>query len=253
MTSSSLGAGDCRTAGREAPGNVCPAGVVPRGVAIIMDGNGRWAARRGLSVAEGHEAGARRVKTVVRAAAGAGIEELTLYSFSTENWARPEEEVQTLMSLFISTLDREVDDLHASDVRLKFLGRREALDRALQQRMEQSETLTRNNIGLRLFVALNYGGRAEIVDAVRALVRMGIRAEEVTEEAIAAHLYAPDLHEPDLVIRTSGEKRLSNFLLWQTAYSELYFTDTLWPDFDEAALHLALADYRTRQRRFGAR
>lgn len=228
-------------------------GSVPRSVAIIMDGNGRWAARRGLPIAAGHEAGARAVKRVVKAAASFGIEELTLYSFSTENWARPPEEVAALMSLFSVTLDREVDELHQSGVKLVFIGRRDMLSPELRARMERSESLTCANEGLRLFVALNYGGRAEIVDAVRALMRKGISPEDVTEASIAENLYAPQMRDPDLVIRTSGEKRLSNFLLWQTAYSELYFTETLWPDFDEASLRKAIMDYAARERRFGGR
>ncbi len=228
-------------------------GAVPRHVAIIMDGNGRWAERRGLPVAAGHEAGARAVKRAVRTAARLGVEQLTIYSFSTENWSRPQEEVDGLMALFASTLDREIGELHEQEVRLVFIGRREGLDEGLLARMRNSEERTAANTGLRLYVALNYGGRAEIVDAVRGLAAASQDPAAVTEEAIASRLYAPDMRDPDLVIRTSGEQRLSNFLLWQSAYSELYFSEVLWPDFDEAAFEEAVADYAARERRFGAR
>lgn len=238
---------------RNREGRRAPLGATPRHVALIMDGNGRWAARRGLPVAAGHEAGARAVKRAVRAAVRLGIEELTIYSFSTENWNRPQDEVDGLMSLFAATIDREIDELDEQNVRLAFIGRREGLDPALLARMRAAEERTAANTGLKLYVALNYGGRAEIVDAVRALVGRGIAPQEVTEAAIAAELYAPRMRDPDLVIRTSGEQRLSNFLLWQSAYSELYFTEILWPDFDEKALRAALVEYAARERRFGAR
>ena len=228
-------------------------GAVPRHVAIIMDGNGRWAEQRGLPVAAGHEAGARAVKRAVRTAARLGVEELTVYSFSTENWNRPPEEVNGLMTLFASTLDQEIDELDQQNVRLVFIGRGEGLDQGLLARMRSSENRTAGNTGLRLYVALNYGGRSEIVDAVRDLFSTSPDPGGVTEEAIASRLYAPEMRNPDLVIRTSGEQRLSNFLLWQSAYSELYFSDVLWPDFDEAAFARAVDDYAARERRFGAR
>ncbi|NLE73281.1 MAG: di-trans,poly-cis-decaprenylcistransferase [Actinobacteria bacterium] len=227
--------------------------VVPRHVAIIMDGNGRWATRHGLPVAVGHEAGARAVKRAVKSAVRLGVKELTVYSFSTENWNRPREEVDGLMKLFAATLDREIEELNANDVRLVFIGRRAGLDQGLLDRMVSAERRTAENTGLQLYVALNYGGRIEIVDAVKSLVNMGCGVEDVTEEAIASRLYAPDMRDPDLVIRTSGEQRLSNFLLWQTAYSEFYFSEILWPDFGEAEFEAAIADYAARERRFGAR
>jgi undecaprenyl diphosphate synthase len=230
-----------------------PRDPIPRHVAIIMDGNGRWAERRGVPVAVGHEAGARAVKRAVQSASRLGLEELTMYSFSTENWNRPREEVDGLMTLFAATLDREIEELNANNVRLRFIGRREGLDEGLLGRMASGERRTAQNTGLRLYVALNYGGRVEIVDAVRALIREGCRLEDITEEAIASRLYAPGMRDPDLVIRTSGEQRLSNFLLWQAAYSEFYFSEVLWPDFDEEDFKAALADYAARERRFGAR
>jgi undecaprenyl diphosphate synthase len=221
-------------------------GARPRYVAIITDGNGRWAAERGLPAIEGHRAGADTVKARLRDAAEFGIEELTVFSFSTENWQRPRVEVDGLMAMFAERIDAETPELDAEGVRMRFIGRREAVPPELAERMEWAEAKTAGNSRITLFVAFNYGGRAEIVDAARTF-----RGE--SEEEFRALLYAPDMHDPDLLIRTSGEQRISNFLLWQCAYSELVFADELWPDFDRAAFEAALGAYETRKRRFGGR
>jgi len=230
-----------------------PEGRVPFHVAIIMDGNGRWARRRHLPVIAGHRAGAQAVRRVVEAARDAGIGQLTLYSFSTENWSRPSDEVEGLMRLHGEMIDSEVPTLHASDCRVVFVGRRDELSEGLLAKMEWAETLTAANQRMILFIALNYGGRREIVDAVHRAVAAGIKSALLTEDDIAAHLYSPAMRAPDLLIRTSGERRLSNFLLWQSAYSELFFSEILWPDFDEDEFQRALKDYAGRERRFGAR
>jgi undecaprenyl diphosphate synthase len=230
-----------------------PAGltVVPRSVAIIMDGNGRWARERHLPVGAGHRAGARALKRVVRAAGDAGIEDLTIFSFSTENWTRPDDEVDDLMGLFCELIDREVPELHAEGVQMRFIGRLEELDATLRGRIAEAEELTAGNTRLRLFIAMNYGGRQEIVDAARRFVAQ--YGSEGGVDDFARCMYGADLRDPELVIRTSGEQRLSNFLLWQSAYAELYFSSRLWPDFDEEGLAEALADYAQRHRRFGGR
>jgi len=220
--------------------------TVPRYVAIITDGNGRWAQRRGLPVVEGHRAGADVVKARLRDAAELGVEELTVFSFSTENWTRPEEEVQGLMEMFDERIASETPELDEEGVRMRFVGRREGVDPALVQRMEWAEETTAGNDRIALFVAFNYGGRAEIVDAARNFQGGG-------EDEFRQHLYAPEMHDPDLLIRTSGEQRVSNYLLWQCAYSELVFREELWPDFDRAAFEAALGEYENRRRRFGAR
>jgi undecaprenyl diphosphate synthase len=217
-----------------------------RYVAIITDGNGRWAQARGLPVIEGHRAGADVVKARLRDAAELGVRELTVYSFSTENWSRSPEEVNGLMEMFVQRIEGETPELHAEGVRMRFVGRREGVRPDLIERMERAEALTAANDRITLFVAFNYGGRAEIVDAAA-------RFEGGTEADFAKLLYAPEMHEPDIVIRTSGEQRLSNFLLWQSAYSELVFRDELWPDFDRAAFEASLAELSQRQRRFGGR
>jgi undecaprenyl diphosphate synthase len=217
-----------------------------RYVAIITDGNGRWAKQRGLSVAEGHRAGADTVKARLRDAAELGIEELTVYSFSTENWSRPDEEVAALMGMFGERIASETPELKQEGVRMRFVGRREGVDAGLVEQMEWAEAETAGNERITLFVAFNYGGRAEIVDAARSF-------QGDSEEEFRRHLYAPEMHDPDLLIRTSGEQRLSNYLLWQCAYSELVFRDELWPDFDRSALEACLGEYETRQRRFGSR
>ena len=217
-----------------------------RYVAIITDGNGRWAQQRGLAPIEGHRAGADVVKARLRDAAELGIEELTVYSFSTENWRRSPEEVAGLMRMFGERLDDETPELDEEGVGMRFMGRREGVSPELQQRMDWAERLTADNTRITMFVAFNYGSRAEILDAARGF-------EGTTEEEFAARLYAPEMHEPDLLIRTSGEQRISNYLLWQCAYSELVFRDELWPDFDREAFEQSLAEYGRRQRRFGAR
>jgi undecaprenyl diphosphate synthase len=218
----------------------------PRFVAIITDGNGRWAAERGLPAIEGHEAGADRVKERLRDAAEFGIKELTVFSFSTENWQRPQAEVDGLMAMFGERIDRETPELDAEGVRMRFVGRREGVAPELVERMEWAQDTTAANERITLFVAFNYGGRAEIADAARTF-------QGSTEDEFRDHLYAPEMHDPDLLIRTSGEQRISNFLLWQCAYSELVFRDELWPDFDRAAFEAALGEYESRSRRFGGR
>jgi undecaprenyl diphosphate synthase len=215
-------------------------------VAIITDGNGRWAKERKLGVAEGHQAGADTVKARLRDAVDLGVRELTVYSFSTENWNRPPEEVAALMAMFSQRILAETPELHEEGVRLRFLGRRAGVDPELVEQMEWAESHTAANERITLFVAFNYGGRAEIVDAARSFTG-------TTEEEFRAHLYAPDMHDPDLVIRTSGEQRLSNYLLWQSAYSELVFTDVLWPDFSRDDFEAALREFDARRRRFGGR
>jgi undecaprenyl diphosphate synthase len=217
-----------------------------RYVAIITDGNGRWAQARGLPVIEGHRAGADVVKARLRDAVDLGVRELTVYSFSTENWSRSPEEVNGLMAMFVERIEGETPELHAEGVKMRFLGRREGVRPDLIERMERAEAMTAGNDRITLFVAFNYGGRAEIVDAAA-------RFEGGSEADFAKLLYAPEMHEPDIVIRTSGEQRLSNFLLWQAAYSELVFRDELWPDFDRAAFEASLAELSQRQRRFGGR
>jgi undecaprenyl diphosphate synthase len=228
-------------------------GAKPHHIAIIMDGNGRWARRRHLPVSAGHRAGVQAVRRVIEEARDLGIGQLTLYSFSTENWSRPAEEVQGLMRLHVEMIDAEVPTLHKNNCRVLFVGRREGLLPELIERMEWAEALTDGNTRMVLFIAFNYGGRREIVDAMREAVARGTDPAELTEADVASHLYSPLMRDPDLVIRTSGEKRLSNFLLWQTAYSELYFSEKLWPDFDKAELRRAVDDYAARERRFGRR
>jgi undecaprenyl diphosphate synthase len=217
-----------------------------RYVAIITDGNGRWAKARGLPVGEGHRAGADNLKQRLRDAGELGIEELTVYSFSTENWTRPEEEVLGLMALFAERIVEETPELNDNGVRMRFIGRREGVEPALVEQMEWAESLTEHNERITLYVAFNYGARAEIVDAAR-------RFEGGDEDDFRELLYAPEMHDPDLIIRTSGERRLSNYLLWQAAYSELVFRDELWPDFDRPAFEASLAEYSERRRRFGGR
>ena len=217
-----------------------------RYVAIITDGNGRWAEQRGLPVVDGHRAGADTVKARLRDAVELGIEELTVFSFSTENWARPSEEVEALMAMFGERIDAETPELRDEGVRMRFLGRREGVEPRLVERMAWAEETTAANRRITLFVAFNYGGRAEIVDAARSF-------EDGSEEDFRRHLYAPDMHDPDLLIRTSGERRISNYLLWQCAYSELVFRDELWPDFDRTAFERSLSEFEARRRRFGKR
>ncbi len=217
-----------------------------RYVAIITDGNGRWARSHGVPVNEGHSAGADTVKARLRDAAEFGVRELTVYSFSTENWSRPAEEVAGLMQMFSARIAGETPELHEEGVRMRFIGRRDGISDELVQRMEWAEQLTARNERITLFVAFNYGGRAEILDAAR-------RFDGGTEEEFRACLYAPEMHDPDLIVRTSGEQRLSNYLLWQSAYAELIFREEMWPDFSRDALAQCLAEFSRRRRRFGAR
>ena len=217
-----------------------------RYVAIITDGNGRWARDRGLPVLAGHQAGADVVKARLRDAVELGVRELTVYSFSTENWGRPKAEVDGLMAMFAERIDRETPELHEEGVRMRFVGRREGLNEELVRRMDWAEKLTGENERITLFVAFNYGGRAEIVDAARTFTGD-------SEEEFRRHLYAPDMHDPDLLIRTSGELRISNYLLWQLAYAEFVFRDELWPDFTREAFEASLDEYAARGRRFGGR
>jgi undecaprenyl diphosphate synthase len=218
----------------------------PRYVAIITDGNGRWAQRRGLPVVDGHRAGADVVKARLRDAAELGVEELTVFSFSTENWVRPREEVEGLMEMFDERIAGETPELDEQGVRMRFIGRRQGLAPQLIERMQWAEEKTAGNDRIVFFVAFNYGGRAEIVDAARNF-------QGSSEEEFRQHLYAPEMHDPDLLIRTSGEQRTSNYLLWQCAYSEIVFRDELWPDFDRAAFEDSLHQFGSRRRRFGAR
>jgi undecaprenyl diphosphate synthase len=215
-------------------------------VAIIMDGNGRWATERGLDVLEGHRRGAKTMKQTVKDAVQLGIRELTVYAFSTENWSRPSDEVAGLMEMFAELIVSETPELDEEGVRMRFVGRRRGVSASLLEQMDWAEAETAGNTRMTLFVAFNYGGRAEILDAAE-------RYEGGGEETFAQLLDAPEMSDPELVIRTSGEKRLSNFLLWQSAYSELLFSDVLWPDFNRGELEAALQEYASRRRRFGAR
>ena len=230
-----------------------PAASDARSVAIIMDGNGRWAEARGLPVADGHRAGTRALRRTVEAAIDLGVRSLAVYAFSTENWSRPAEEVEDLMEIFGETIERELPDLAEQGVRSRFFGRRDRAPAPLRAQMESLESETAGNDRLDLWIAFDYGGRAELVDAARRLVEDGLAPSEIDEESLAARLHAPELPDPDLLIRTSGELRLSNFLLWQSAYAELVFVDTLWPDFGRDQLASALGEYASRRRRFGGR
>jgi undecaprenyl diphosphate synthase len=238
-------------------------GATCRYLAVIMDGNGRWAQGRGLPVAAGHRAGAKALRRVLEHALDLGIREVTVYSFSTENWNRPKDEVEALMQLFVEMIDSQVPDMHERGARVRFVGRREGAPDELVRRIEEAEALTAANTKMTLYIAFSYGGRRELIDAARGLAAeyaaaaggssapMG--APDFGEDDLRRHLYAPEMHDPELLIRTSGELRISNFLLWQCAYSELYFSDRLWPDFGPEDLDAALADYAGRQRRFGGR
>ena len=218
-----------------------------------MDGNGRWAERRGLPVADGHREGTRALRRTVEAAIDLGVHSLAVYAFSTENWTRPADEVESLMEIFGETIERELPDLAKQGVRTRFIGRRDRVPDWLLEQMAALEAETAANDRLSLWIAFDYGGRAELAAAARRLVEAGIRPEDVDEQSLGSQLYAPELPDPDLLIRTSGELRLSNFLLWQLAYAELVFVETLWPDFGDEDLRSALADYATRRRRFGGR
>jgi undecaprenyl diphosphate synthase len=224
---------------------------LPRHIGIIMDGNGRWARQRHLPRVAGHRAGVRAIRPVMEACHQAGVHILTLYAFSTENWQRPRGEVTALMRLFGETIDREVGELHENGVQIRVLGDRARLSESLQHKVAQAEALTAGDTSAILNVAINYGGRREIVDAIRELAASGADLRELDESAVSRALYTCGLPDPDLIVRTAGELRISNFLLWQAAYAELYVTDTLWPDFGENAIHEALVDFSARERKFG--
>lgn len=224
-----------------------------RSVAIIMDGSGRWAEARGLPVAAGHREGTRALRRTVEAAIEEEIRSLAVYAFSTENWARPADEVATLMEILSETIDRELPDLAGQGVRTRFMGRRDRVPAWLRQKMEELEAATAHLDVLDLWIAFDYGGRGELVDAARRLVEDAVPLDGIDEDALAARLYAPELAEIDLLVRTSGERRISNFLLWEAAYAELIFTETLWPDFGPADLRAALEEFSSRGRRFGGR
>jgi undecaprenyl diphosphate synthase len=224
---------------------------VPRHVAIIMDGNGRWAEERGLSRQAGHRAGTENIRNVIRTFGERGVEVLTLYAFSTENWGRPRREVNALMRLIGRAITREVKELHRNGVKLVHIGDLQPLDPAIRQKVEQAIELTKDNTRMTVAVAFNYGSRAEIVEAARRIVAAGVAPDQIDEQLFASYLYTAGIPDPDLVIRTAGEVRLSNFLLWQSSYAELYATPVYWPDFDEAEIDRALAAYARRVRRFG--
>jgi len=225
--------------------------LVPRHVAIIMDGNGRWARRRGLGRKAGHEAGAENLRRVIRRFAGYGVACLTLYAFSTENWSRPAQEVGWLLRMPGRWIKRELGNLHENGIRVRHVGRLDALSRSLQRQVREAEALTAGNDRMTVCIAFNYGGRADIVDTVRRIVAEGVPAAQIDEALIASRLYTAGLPDPDLIIRTAGEMRLSNFLIWQGAYAEYYVCDAYWPDFDDAEIDRALAAFAARDRRFG--
>jgi len=224
---------------------------IPNHIAVIMDGNGRWAAARGMPRMVGHRAGTENLRRIITACVEFGVKYLTIYAFSTENWGRPQEEVDGLMNILAQVIDQELAELHQEGVQLRHIGRLERLEPSLRQKVEAAVEMTRDNQRLVLSVAWNYGGRDEIVCAIRDMIRAGVPAEAVTEETVSQHLFTAGIPDPDLIIRTSGEMRISNFLIWQAAYSEWYVTPTLWPDFDKEALRSALEDYSKRDRRFG--
>jgi len=225
---------------------------IPRHVAAVMDGNGRWARQRGLKRTEGHAAGEDALFDTVEGAIDLGISYFTVYAFSTENWRRPTDEVRYLMGFNKGILERHAEDLHERNVRIRFAGRRDwRVPRGVLRRMDWAAELTEHNTRMTLTIAFNYGGRAEIVDAIRAIVESGVKPDRIDERTVARHLYLPDIPDPDLMIRTSGEYRISNFLLWELAYSEIVFTDVLWPDFRREHLEAAIVEYQNRDRRFG--
>ncbi|MEE8373521.1 MAG: polyprenyl diphosphate synthase [Dehalococcoidia bacterium] len=225
--------------------------LVPTHVAIILDGNGRWAKQRGLPRISGHRAGTENVRRVVDGFARRNVKYLTVYAFSTENWSRPRSEVMGLFGILGQVIDRESEELHRKGVRLRHLGRIDGLSQELQEKVRGAVELTKNNTTMTLSIAFDYGGRAEILEAIRSIIRAGTAPEDITEALLSSYLYTADVPEPDLVVRTAGEMRLSNFLIWQSAYSEYYSTPTLWPDFDEAEIEKALWTYSQRERRFG--
>ncbi|MDZ4768414.1 MAG: isoprenyl transferase [Chloroflexota bacterium] len=226
-------------------------GRVPRHVAIIMDGNGRWAKARGLPRTEGHRHGTENLRRILRSSVEFGIEILTIYAFSTENWSRPRAEVQLLLRILETVIDRELDELHGEGVQLRHIGKMDGISPILQRKIHEAMRLTAGNTRLIVNIAFNYGGRDEIVSAVQRIVREGLPAESITEDLLSRYMYTSDLPDPDLIIRTSGELRVSNFLIWQGAYAEYYATKTYWPDFDQAELYKAIQEYARRTRRFG--
>ena len=228
-----------------------PDGPIPRHVGIIMDGNGRWARARGLPRTMGHRAGTKNIRRILEESVRLGIKVLTVYAFSTENWGRPRAEVNHLMRLISQSIRDELDELDANGVQIRHSGRLEGISSRLREQIEYALERTKNNDVIVLNVAFNYGGRAEIVDAIKEIIRKGYKPEDVTEELVSQHLYTAGLPDPDLIIRTGGEYRLSNFLTWQAAYAEYYATPTYWPDFDEAELRAAIAEFQRRERRFG--
>ena len=239
------------SASNAAPESISPAGTVPQHVAIIMDGNGRWARSQGKPRSDGHRAGTDNVRCVIETFAQAGVRYLTLFAFSTENWERPTDEIEGLLEILREVIGRESMLLHRQGVRIQHVGRLDRLSPPLRNAIVDSVELTRNNTGLTLSVAFDYGGRAEILSAVRAMIEDGVAADQIDEELFAQYLYTNGIPDPDLIIRTSGEMRLSNFLLWQSAYAEYYATPVYWPDFGEREVDSALDEYRRRRRRFG--
>jgi undecaprenyl diphosphate synthase len=225
--------------------------IVPTHVAFIMDGNGRWAAKRGLPRLAGHRAGTENLRRIIRASAEFGIQYMTIYAFSTENWGRPKEEVEGLLHILEDVIDRELDELHAEGVQLRHIGHLEMLPAILRDKVLRAIELTRNNQRLVLNLAFNYGGRDEIVCAIRDIIAEGISADDITPEVVSQHLFTAAIPDPDLIVRTSGEMRISNFLIWQAAYSEWYITPTFWPDFDREEFHKVLVNYGHRDRRYG--
>jgi undecaprenyl diphosphate synthase len=223
----------------------------PTHIAIIMDGNGRWAAARGLPRLEGHRAGTENLRQIIRASVDFGVKYLTLYAFSTENWGRPKEEVNGLLTILESVIDRELKELKEEGVRIVHVGRLEAMPKKVREKVRHSMEITQNNDTLILNIAWNYGGRDEILYAIQQIIKSGIAADAITEDVITQHLFTSGSPDPDLIIRTSGEMRVSNFLIWQSAYSEWYFTPTLWPDFNKDELKKAIEEYSHRKRRFG--
>jgi len=225
---------------------------VPKHIACVMDGNGRWAQQRGLKRTEGHSAGEKAMLETVYAALDVGVEWLTVYAFSTENWKRPVSEVRYLMQLNENILVRNIDELHEKGIRVLFLGRRDwRVPGRLLREMERAAAMTKDNTKMTLTIAFNYGGRAEIVDAMKRMIDSGVSSKDIDEKSVQKYLYNPEMPDPDLVVRTSGEYRISNFLLWELAYSELVFTDVLWPDFGKKQLYIAIEEYQNRTRRFG--
>lgn len=225
--------------------------IVPTHIAIIMDGNGRWAKKRGMPRLSGHQAGTENLRRVIKASVEFGVRYLTFYAFSTENWGRPKEEVEGLLRILQSVIEKELTELHQEGVQLKHIGRLDRLPEALQQKVNHAIELTKDNTRLTVVLAFNYGGRDEVVHAMECMLRDGVKPEEVNEKLVGSYLFTADIPDPDLVIRTSGEMRLSNFLIWQAAYSELYITPVLWPDFDRDELKKAIESFCKRRRRFG--